>query len=309
MANCSRRNFLRTTGMIGAGAAAGIPVRALADETSEMSIVRASAPADTDEALSAQVREMTRKTIEAIGGMSSFVSSGEHVWVKPNIGWDRSPEQAANTNPDVVAALVELCFEAGASKVSVGDYTCHEARRTYHRSGIMAAAQQAGADVYFVEERKFRRMALNGEALSEWEVYTDMYEADKLINVPIVKHHGLSLVTLGMKNLMGCVGGRRNQMHQSIDASIVDLAAFFKPQLIVIDAIRVLTANGPVGGNLDDVERKDVLAAGTDQVALDAFAAEVLNHQPSDIGHIALASERGLGVLDYKLLNPVEIAV
>jgi len=108
---------------------------------------------------------------------------------------------------------------------------------------------------------------------------------------------------------MGVIGGARNRYHQDIDNSLPDLAAFVKPDLVVLDAIRVLTRNGPVGGNPSDVARKDLVAAGTDQVALDAFGATLLGHKPEDIGHIKEAAVRGLGTLDYASLSPKELTV
>ena len=180
--------------------------------------------------------------------MGRFVSKGNVVFVKPNIAWDRRPEQAACTNPDVVAALVEMCFQAGAKRVAVSDNPCNSAQRTFPRSGIQSAAEKAGAQCYFMDERKFRKMAINGaRVLKEWEIYRDVVEADRVINVGIVKQHSLTGAVLGMKNLMGVAGGARNRFHQDIANTVADLAGFIKPQLVVLDAVRVLAANGPDG--------------------------------------------------------------
>jgi uncharacterized protein (DUF362 family) len=238
--------------------------------------------------------------------MKRFVSENEVVWVKPNIAWSAPPKQAANTNPDVVATVVSMCYEAGASRVRVSDHTTHKAQRTFPRSGIQQAAESAGAEVSILDQRKFKRMELGGEVLREWEVYADIVEADKLINVPIVKHHSLCRATLGMKNLMGAVGGRRSRFHQDLSNTVADLAAFLKPDLVVMDAVRVLTGNGPIGGNPSDVTRKDQVAAGTDQVAVDAFGASLLGVSPDQIGYISEAATRGLGTMDYSSLSPVE---
>jgi uncharacterized protein (DUF362 family) len=241
--------------------------------------------------------------------MNRFISSGDVVWVKPNLAWDRRPEQAATTNPDVVAAVVELCYAAGAKQVLVSDNTCNKAQRTFPRSGIQKAAEEAGARVFFLDKRKFKKMAVGGKVIKDWEVYTEIVEADKLVNLPIVKHHGLCQATLGMKNLMGAIGGRRNQFHQDLSNSLSDLASFLKPTLVVMDAIRVLTANGPIGGNLEDVKRLDTVLAGTDQVAVDSLGASLLGQDPESIGYIAEAARRGLGELDYKSLDPTELVV
>ena len=252
---------------------------------------------------------LTRKAIAALGGMQRFVSKGNSVWVKPNIGWDRSPEMAATTNPDVVAALVEMCFQAGAGKVIVSDNSCNPAQRTFPRSGIQSAAEKSGARVFFMDERKFRKMAIKGHVLKEWDIYTDIVESDRVINVAIVKQHGLCKATLGMKNLMGATGGARNRFHQDLDQTVVDLAVFLKPQLVVLDAIRILAANGPTGGNLADVKRKDTIVAGVDKVAVDALGATLLGLRPEELAHITEANSRGLGTMNYRSLSPVQVEV
>ena len=179
---------------------------------------------------------LTSEAVKDLGGMGKFVSKGDVVMIKPNIGWDRTPELAACTNPEVVKTLVEMCLAAGAKKVIVMDNTTNQAQRCYARSGIQAAAKAAGADVPFVNARRVKKMAIKGEWLKDWDVIQDFVEADKLINVPIAKHHSLCRVTMGMKNWLGAIGDPRNQLHQKLDEAMVDLAAFFKPTLTVLDA-------------------------------------------------------------------------
>jgi uncharacterized protein (DUF362 family) len=251
----------------------------------------------------------TRKAIELIGGMGAFVSRGDVVLVKPNIGWDRVPEQAANTNPAVVAALVAMALEAGAKKVFVADNPCNDARRTYKRSGIMDAAKQAGAEVRYIEDRNYVKMNLGGDVLKDWLVYRDAIEADKIINVPIAKHHGLGGITLSMKNLMGVTGGARNLMHQKLPESVVDLTAFFKPHLTVLDAMRILKANGPQGGSTNDVVRLDTVAASADPVRIEAFGVTLFGKKPGDFPMIALGEKRGLGTSDYRAKGFTEVSL
>jgi uncharacterized protein (DUF362 family) len=305
-----RRVFLKSAlvGVVSAGFNLSHSTHALASRK-QLAIARYKAPSEDGEAVSEEARRLTRAAIQALGGMNRFVSSGDVVWVKPNLAWDRRPEQAATTNPDVVATVVDLCYEAGADQVLVSDNTCNKAQRTFPRSGIQKAAEEAGARVFFLDKRKFKRMAIGGKVIKDWEVYTEIVEADKLVNLPIVKHHGLCQATLGMKNLMGAIGGRRNQFHQDLSNSLSDLASFLKPTLVVMDAIRVLTANGPIGGNLEDVKRLDTVVAGIDQVAVDSLGASLLGQDPESIGYIAEAARRGLGELDYKSLEPTELAV
>jgi len=274
-----------------------------------MSIARYKSPPTAPEGIAEESKRLTRQALEALGGMGRFVTRGDIVWVKPNIGWDRRPEQAATTNPQVVSAVVEMCYQAGAAKVFVSDNPCNEAERTFPRSGIRQAAEEAGAQSSFLDPRKYRKMALNGRVLKEWEIYAPAVEATKLINVPIVKQHSLCRATLGMKNLMGIIGGPRNRLHQDIDNTLADLATFFKPCLVVMDAVRVLTANGPVGGSLSDVKRLDTVAAGVDQVAIDALGATLLGLRPQDVGYVAEAARRGIGSIDFNSLAPRRVEI
>jgi uncharacterized protein (DUF362 family) len=238
---------------------------------------------------------ITKEAVSILGGMARFVSKGDKVLVKPNIGWDRTPQLGACTNPDVVRAVVEMCFESGAKEVKVMDNPCNPARRTYARSGIAQAAKDAGADVPYPNDYKLKKVDLQGEHLKAWEVYGDFLEADKIINVPITKHHSLSRVTLGMKNWLGALGGNRNQLHQGLDFAVVDLSAFFKPALTILDAYRVLFRNGPQGGRLSDVKEAKTLVAGTDTVAVDALGATFLDVDPAELRFLQIAQERGLG--------------
>lgn len=247
--------------------------------------------------------QLVSEAIGALGGMQRFVSRGDVVVLKPNIGWDRVPQQAANTNPDLVRRVVELCFEAGAHKVVVTDVSCNDPRRCFQRSGIAASAESAGATVILPEERKFRDYRFNGEVLSVWPVFTPVVEADKVINLPIVKHHNLCLATMGLKNWYGMLGGRRNQLHQNIDISVVDLATFIRPTLTILDAYRILVSNGPQGGNLKDVRLAKTIAAGTDPVAIDAFGASLLGLRKEQLPYLAIAQKRGLGRMDFEQLN------
>jgi len=246
---------------------------------------------------------ITKAAVEAVGGMKRFVGRGDVVIVKPNIGWDRIPELAACTNPEVVAALIEMCHDAGAKKVVVMDNTTNEAKRTYYRSGIKAAAEAAGASVLYCNEEHLKKVPLKGEWLKEWNVYKDFIEADKFINAPIAKHHSLCRVTLGMKNLMGAIGDPRNQIHQKLDQALVDLAHFFKPTLTVMDAYRILIRNGPQGGRPSDTKLQKTVVAGTDYVAVDAMAATFFEIPPQELPFLKIAADKGFGRLDVEKLK------
>jgi len=310
MVRPTRREFLKTTAVLGGGLvlgdALGLPRAVRAQDPAALSIARWDPAALVGADLTAAAGRLTETAIAGLGGMSRFVSKGDVVWVKPNIGWNRGPELAADTNPDVVGTLVRLCFEAGAQTVKVGDNPCHPARQAYRTSGIAAAAEAQGAQVVYLDAQRFRDMKLGGERLASWPVYTEIAEADLVINVPIVKHHGLTDVSLAMKNYMGAVGGWRGSWHQNMTECLCDITAFLRPRLVVLDAVRVLTAHGPQGGDPGDVTLAGTVAAGTDIVATDALGATILGHEPTAIASLAAASARGLGTLDFRSLPLVE---
>lgn len=258
---------------------------------------------DRGDALAGEPRALVQKVLEDLGGIRRFVRPQDVVLIKPNIAWDRTPEQAANTNPELVAEVVRQTRDAGAKRVIVTDVSCNEARRCFHRSGIEAAAREAGAEVLLPDPDLYREVDLGGVMLKSWPVFTPFLEADKIINLPIAKHHGLCGVTLGMKNWYGILGGQRSRLHQQIHQSLVDLAGFMLPTLTVMDCYRILLRNGPTGGNLEDVALKKTVVAGTDPVALDAYVAKAYwNLDSNQLPYLQLAANRGLGILEFERL-------
>ncbi|MGD1214332.1 MAG: DUF362 domain-containing protein [Terriglobales bacterium] len=244
--------------------------------------------------------QLARTAIEELGGIHRFISRADIVLVKPNIGWDRTPEQAANTNPKIVEEIVRQCWSAGAKRVIVTDVSCNDPRRCFQRSGIAEAARRESAEVILPDPARFKDVDLQGEVLRDWPVFDPFLNADKIINVPIAKHHSLTGTTLGMKNWYGILGGPRQQLHQKINESVVDLADFIRPTLTIIDCYRVLIRNGPTGGNLDDVLLKKTLVAGTDPVALDAYVAKAYwNLEVASLPYLKMASQRGLGTYEF----------
>ncbi|HRH00164.1 MAG TPA: DUF362 domain-containing protein [Polyangiaceae bacterium] len=255
----------------------------------------------------ASAADVVRKAIAALGGMKRFVSRGDVVVVKPNIGWDRMPIHAANTNPDVVGAVVQLAFEAGAKRVVVADGSCNDPDRCFQRSGIWRKAHELGAEVVLPLQHRFRTTRIRGEVLDEWPIFTTLVEADKVINVPVAKHHNLAKYTAAMKNWYGVLGGRRNRLHQNIDVSIADLATFMRPTLTVVDAMRVLMRNGPQGGNIDDTKVMNTVIASIDQVAADALGCTLIGQSRENLPYLKMAHDRGIGTMNWESLRVKEV--
>ncbi len=298
-----RRRFLKLAALTGAGLSLPPGIVTLAEAAAS-----ATRP-DLVVAHGASPAKIVTAAIDAMGGIGKFISRGDVVVIKPNIGWDRTPEQAGNTNPEVVAAVARLCLEAGAKKVKVFDRPVNDPRRCYVQSGIAAAVSALGIEAEYMDERKFKETLLNGQVLKSWPLYSDVLEADKVINVPIAKHHGLAKLTLSMKNWMGIMGGSRRQIHQKLDESLVDLSMKIKPALTVLDAVRILTANGPQGGSLADVKKLDTVIVGIDPVAVDSYGATLFGMKGSDLGYVTMGHQRGLGQMDLNKLHIKKLQV
>jgi len=253
---------------------------------------------------------LVERAVAELGGIRRFVSRGDVVVLKPNVSWDRTPEQAADTNPVVVETVARLCLEAGAKRVLVADVTIHDAARCYERSGIGEAARRAGAEVVLPSSQRLKPVDLRGEALRVWPVFQPFLECDRVINLPVAKHHSLTRVTLGLKNWYGILGGTRQRLHQRIQESLADLAAFLRPTLTLIDAYRVLMRGGPSGGSLNDVALRRTVLAGTDPVALDACAAQMFwGLSLEQLPYVQIAARRGLGAADFTRLRTLSVNV
>jgi uncharacterized protein (DUF362 family) len=253
--------------------------------------------------------EITRRAVAEIGGMGKIVARGDVVMIKPNIGWNRTVEQAACTNPEVLRALIDMTFAAGAKKVLLMDNTCHKAEDCYARSGIEAMARKAGAEVRICDENRLVTHDFKGEYLGEWPVFRDFLEVDKFINVPILKHHGSSGLTIAMKNLYGILGGNRGKLHRDMGENIADLANGFASHLVLVDAFRVLLRNGPVGGRLSDVELRRTVIASTNIMHADVAATVLFNRDPRHMEFLQAAYSRKMGEIEMARIPVKSISI
>lgn len=255
--------------------------------------------------------------VDALGekGMGEYVSKGESVLIKPNVGWDCPPRLAANTNPDLVREVARLCLEAGASRVVVSDSSCNDPDRCFDRSGIRKALKKLDVEIVAPRSDDFVPIDLKGEVVRQWGVLRVFLECDRVINLPVAKHHSSAKLTMGMKNWYGLLSGSpsRGKLHQQMDRGIVDLARFALPDLTILDATRVIFRNGPQGGSAANTRVLNTVALSNDPVAVDAFGAELMadltKTRPDEIGYIAMAEAEGLGTSDYRSLDPVELEV
>lgn len=296
-----RRDFLRTG--IGLGFLTGVgPLFGGLD-----SLMPGNAVSKTDlvAVRGGEPEVMFDKAMEALGGLGKFVSKGQSVLVKPNIGWDAGPERAANTNPGLVGHIVKRCLEAGASEVNVFDNTCNKWDRCYSNSQIEKHVKEAGGKMVPGNTESYYKEVniAKGKSLKSAKVHELIQTSDVFINVPVLKHHASTKLSLGMKNLMGIVWDRKffhaNDLHQCI----ADIALHRKPDLTIIDGYNMMTKNGPRGVSTADVVNLKALIASTDIVATDAAAAKMFGIEPEEVGHINIAHDMGIGNKNLSELN------
>ncbi len=305
-----RRDFITKT--IGAGLAAGTAIK-LGGLSSLWGAepTNNKAPYNLVAVRNGEPELMFDRAIESLGGIGKFVARGQTVVVKPNIGWDVSVERGANTHPGLVKRIVEHCFEAGAKEVFVFDNTCDLWTNCYSNSGIEAAAKSAGAKVVTGNsERDYREVDIPGaEVLKKAKVHELILNCDVFINVPVLKHHSSTKVSIAMKNLMGIVWDRRFWHRNNLHKCIAEFAAFRKPDLNVVDAYRVMTRNGPRGVSEADVSLMKQLLVSNDVVAIDAAATKIFGSEPKDILHIVMGHEMGYGNMNLEKLSINRIAL
>ncbi|MGD8781151.1 MAG: DUF362 domain-containing protein [Ignavibacteria bacterium] len=248
---------------------------------------------------------MFKQAIEALGGIKNFVKPNQNVVVKPNIGWDVKPDRAANTNPKLVGEIVKQCLNAGAKNVYVFDHTCNQWNRCYKNSGIEdRVIENGGKIIPGNNERNYHEVTVaKGFRLKEAKIHEQILECDVFINVPVLKNHSGTSLSIGMKNLMGIVWDRgywhRNDLHQCI----ADFTTFRVPDLTVVDAYAVMKRNGPRGVSVADVSKMKSMIISKDPVAADAAAAKLFGVEPKTIAHINIADKMKLGTMDLSKLN------
>jgi len=257
---------------------------------------------------------MLIRALKELGGIGHYVKKGDKVVIKPNIGWDRKPEMAANTNPVLVGALVKLCKNAGASEIIVFDHTCHDWKKSYTNSGIEKAVTDAGGKmVPGNDEVYYRDVELpHGVNMKKNKIHKAILDCDVWFNVPVLKHHGGAKNSISMKNLMGIVWDRGFYHGHDLHQCIADTATFHKkPALNIVDAYRIMKSNGPQGKSEADVVMLKSLIISPDFVAADTAALKMFSQvQPTDIKdvrHIGLAEKLNVGTQDLEKLNVKKI--
>jgi uncharacterized protein (DUF362 family) len=249
--------------------------------------------------------------LQTLGGVESFIRPGDRVLIKVNAAFAVPPILCATTHPDLLGALIRLCFKAGAASVVVTDNPINDPASCFTLSGIGQATREAGAQLILPQERLFRPMTVpGGKLIRRWPVLTAPFQdITKVIGLSPAKDHHRSGASLTMKNWYGLLGGRRNIFHQDIHNIIKELALLVRPTLVVLDGTMTMMTNGPTGGSLSDLKATHTMIVGTDPVAADACGAELLGRTPADLPFILKAAAAGAGTSDYQSLRPARATV
>jgi uncharacterized protein (DUF362 family) len=306
----TRRQFIK-----GAAAAIALPPLLSHETFFYGSLAHAAGESDLVIAKNGSPSQLLHAAMAPIGGMGRFVKKGQRVVIKANIAWARTPEQACTNNPELLSALIKMCYEAGAKRVAVWDHTCDNYQFTFSRSGLKETAQKAGADIFSGHGHNvYKQVEVpKGKKLKTVEVLRDVLETDVFINFPLPKHHFATELTLGLKNLIGIVWDMEQFHKIDLHQCIADINTVRKPDLVVVDAIRILTTNGPKGpGKTEDIGE---VIASTDIVATDAYSATFFKHpktgkpfKPEEIKFVKSAYDLGLGQIDLSKIRVKKVS-
>jgi uncharacterized protein (DUF362 family)/Pyruvate/2-oxoacid:ferredoxin oxidoreductase delta subunit len=235
--------------------------------------------------------------VDLLGGITAFIKPGERVLIKPNLLKASPPDRAVVTHPEILRAVIRLVHEAGAEAV-VGDSPGFgELRRVCEKSGILDVIEEEGADLADFEQAVKIK---NRGRFHHFEIARTVHDADAVINVPKLKTHGMMTITGAVKNLFGCIPGKRKvQWHfnagvnrEAFARMLVELCALIKPRLTVMDAVVGMEGNGPGSG---DPRTIGLVLAGADPVAVDVVSGSLLGADPALLYVIRAAAEAGIG--------------
>ncbi|MBC8207208.1 MAG: DUF362 domain-containing protein [Kiritimatiellales bacterium] len=300
MDNLSRRNFIKI-GTAGSALLAAAPA-ALSAASKEKTDVWVFEGANNR-----ALMEACMKTIFENGG---FGPNAKKVALKVNAAWDRTPEQAANTHPELVDVFLEKALESGVTVV-IPELPCQRAEKTFVNSGLQAVADKYKVKMIDLKNEKDAFVDVeipNGKTLKKERIPRDFLEADAIVNMPIAKHHGGGTLTICMKNWMGTAEGRKFWHAKGLHQCIADFSSFMKPTWAIVDATSCMTSQGPQGPSEDMIYPQQVILS-KDQVAADSVAALLFHDSPYAVKYLEIARDMGIGETETVNMNIQRIKV
>lgn len=265
---------------------------------SRISIVRCQSYKESE------VLPAVEKAVGLLGGIEAFVKKGNRVLLKPNLLTAKPPDKAVTTHPSIVKAVIVLVKKAGGLPFIGDSPSIGNLRKVAEKTGIARIAQEEGAElvefsdsvsIHGFQHKTFQRMEVAKEAL----------EADVLINLPKVKTHQLMYLSLSVKNLFGCVPGKRKlQWHlQAGDKKeyfaqmLLELHDLLKPKLTIVDGIVGMEGNGPSAGDTREI---GLILGGTNCLSLDVVIGEILGIKREYLWTTKVAEKKGIPEVNLK---------
>ena len=246
--------------------------------------------------------------LAALAGAGGIVQKGDTVLVKPNLHAPMLYTTAGTVAPAMVGAVVRWCRRNGAARVIAGDgpfYGCKAPRDIFTKTGVGEAVEKAGGEWVVFEEHPFRVFDMAEEGVPPQIGITEIaLKADKIVNLAILKTHLDTMVTLGLKNLKGCIRPKdKAAFHKSdIEKSLVALNRLLKPHLTIVDGTLGMEGMGPASGRRVDF---GYVFAGRDVLATDTVAASAMGFGPDEIRLHRLAREAKIGCGDLSQIQVV----
>jgi len=308
MEKINRREFIRKSAVAGAASIFGGSI------LSSHGLLHAAGQIDLSVVKGQNYFKNTVKAVEQLGGMRKFVSKGAKVGILANTPFTNP---GTHTNPDIVLALVKMCFDAEAEEVcwlkNPPDEYCE-------KSSVASELGEEIKKLKLSSENYAIHKIQKGIALKKAEIVNELFECDVFINIPVSKHHEGTNFSCCLKNMMGLAPHSTNRFFHSgsgtpgwygnIDHTnqcIADINLIRNPTLCVVDATEFISTNGPFGPG--KIVRPQKVVAGTDPVLADAYCSTLMGLDPGTVGMIGKAVKHGLGKADLGKANILETEV
>ncbi len=252
-------------------------------------------------------------TLKVLSKIDLSPSRGKKVLIKPNVGRMARAGSGINTDPMAVAAAVDAFREAGAI-VAIGEspITGVKTLDAFEISGIAQEARKRDCPLIDMDARKHVEIELpGGIAIKKIKLCPDVLDFDIIVSLPVMKMHMHTGVTLGIKNMKGCLWRRSKVLlhmlppvegidEKPLDIAIADMSFALRPHLTVIDGSVGMEGIGPSAGQ---AKQMNVALSGVDGFAVDAVACEMMGVSANKIPHLKIGAERGFGVIDLQKIN------